>query len=425
MSKCISSLKLTFPELLLQIFWILVSTTYPRLDSEGSKGDKTGCPKHGKALEAFWEEDQSLLCITCILNENHKSHTLQNISDSYEKYFKATQSEITTLLNQKHEIWDTKIILGVSWDKIEKEEKQEWLKEVNEFFGEIIQKIQIRQKEVLATITAKYNELQNDYHGKVAELERQAKVLEQVEGVRREVKEKAKLDFLNWYTSKANPLKKVKAVMGKGVRLQDVPIHKCDNIFSREEELKNLSKLLWISKSPLDVLRTKNMELNSLNRDYRTNVNRNGLNKCYSVNELKLSWNRTMISPCASQPKLSMAPSTPTGKKPVIKKPVKRQGGRVKTQQKQPKQPQNNVLAFLRKNSKINNQKLKCAQRTQIDLKSLNYDQEDIDDTYFSETRRGEKVGNQRGETSMHNYVTEPRTARGEDEGAVTGSQTR
>ena len=42
------------------------------------------CAKHGKKIEAFCREDRWVLCITWILNDNHKAHTLSNTEDAYK-----------------------------------------------------------------------------------------------------------------------------------------------------------------------------------------------------------------------------------------------------------------------------------------------------------------------------------------------------
>ena len=34
------------------------------------------CNAHNKKLEAFCDNDKKILCIDCILNENHKSHEI-------------------------------------------------------------------------------------------------------------------------------------------------------------------------------------------------------------------------------------------------------------------------------------------------------------------------------------------------------------
>jgi hypothetical protein len=70
-----------------------------------------------------------------------------------------------------------------------------------------------------------------------------------------------------------------------------------------------------------------------------------------------------------------------------------------------PKKEASGVLTFLRKNSKIKASKLKCAVRTQIELKSLNLNHEEVDDNYFSETLESQRspANNTRCETTYEN----------------------
>ena len=37
------------------------------------------CDSHNKKLEAFCDLDKKLLCIDCILNENHKTHEILSL----------------------------------------------------------------------------------------------------------------------------------------------------------------------------------------------------------------------------------------------------------------------------------------------------------------------------------------------------------
>ena len=70
---------------------------------------------------------------------------------------------------------------------------------------------------------------------------------------------------------------------------------------------------------------------------------------------------------------------------------------------------QGDVLSFLRKNSKIKGSKLKCAQRTQIDLKALN-DPTEIDEMYFNDSLGKQKspTAVSKCESAYENYATEP-----------------
>mmetsp|Transcript_17830 Transcript_17830/g.12787 ORF Transcript_17830/g.12787 Transcript_17830/m.12787 type:complete len:105 (+) Transcript_17830:271-585(+) len=43
------------------------------------------CDSHGKKIEAFCDLDKKVLCIDCILNENHKSHEILSVEKACQK----------------------------------------------------------------------------------------------------------------------------------------------------------------------------------------------------------------------------------------------------------------------------------------------------------------------------------------------------
>lgn len=67
---------------------------------------------------------------------------------------------------------------------------------------------------------------------------------------------------------------------------------------------------------------------------------------------------------------------------------------------------QGNVLSFLRKNSKIKGSKLKWAARTQIDLKTLNCNPEEVENILFDDSFYNQRspVNQLRCETAIPEY---------------------
>ena len=59
------------------------------LDSAKSTSPKYNyqynCIKHDKKYEAFCQNDRSLICIDCILEDDHKAHEMVSISKALEK----------------------------------------------------------------------------------------------------------------------------------------------------------------------------------------------------------------------------------------------------------------------------------------------------------------------------------------------------
>lgn len=53
------------------------------------------CAEHNKKLEAFCEKDLQVLCIDCILSEQHKSHEIISVQKAVEKQRQYLYDEVT------------------------------------------------------------------------------------------------------------------------------------------------------------------------------------------------------------------------------------------------------------------------------------------------------------------------------------------
>lgn len=53
------------------------------IDVDFEKYNIDQCQMHSKLIEAYCVDDKSLMCISCILNDNHKKHNLVSIDDAY------------------------------------------------------------------------------------------------------------------------------------------------------------------------------------------------------------------------------------------------------------------------------------------------------------------------------------------------------
>lgn len=54
------------------------------------------CETHSKKIEAFCDLDKKILCIDCILNENHKSHEILAIDKATIKEKIAMENHLKT-----------------------------------------------------------------------------------------------------------------------------------------------------------------------------------------------------------------------------------------------------------------------------------------------------------------------------------------
>ena len=62
------------------------------------------CDSHNKKLEAFCEVDKKLLCIDCILNENHKNHEILSLEKACQKEKYVFEMSLKTALLKENEV---------------------------------------------------------------------------------------------------------------------------------------------------------------------------------------------------------------------------------------------------------------------------------------------------------------------------------
>jgi hypothetical protein len=62
------------------------------------------CENHGKKIEAFCDLDKKILCIDCILNENHKNHEILSIDKACYKEKYMLDMSLKTALPKENEL---------------------------------------------------------------------------------------------------------------------------------------------------------------------------------------------------------------------------------------------------------------------------------------------------------------------------------
>jgi succinyl-CoA synthetase beta subunit len=77
------------------------------------ENDEPVCKMHRKPIEAFCEEDSQLVCINCILSNDHKGHTLNAIDKAIDiqithigKEYERSKDIKNSIEKQKHELND-------------------------------------------------------------------------------------------------------------------------------------------------------------------------------------------------------------------------------------------------------------------------------------------------------------------------------
>lgn len=70
----------------------------------GKEGQISLCETHKKKIEAFCDLDKKVLCIDCILNENHKSHEILSVEKGCQKEKHVFDLSLSTALVKENEV---------------------------------------------------------------------------------------------------------------------------------------------------------------------------------------------------------------------------------------------------------------------------------------------------------------------------------
>lgn len=62
------------------------------------------CYSHGKKIEAFCDLDKKILCIDCILNENHKNHEILSTEKACQKQKMLFDQFLKSALSKESEV---------------------------------------------------------------------------------------------------------------------------------------------------------------------------------------------------------------------------------------------------------------------------------------------------------------------------------
>jgi len=62
------------------------------------------CETHKKKIEAFCDLDKKMLCIDCILNENHKNHEILSIEKACQREKNIFDISLKSALTKENEI---------------------------------------------------------------------------------------------------------------------------------------------------------------------------------------------------------------------------------------------------------------------------------------------------------------------------------
>ncbi|CAG9323079.1 unnamed protein product [Blepharisma stoltei] len=110
------------------------------------------CKNHNKELEAFCNTDKKILCVSCILEDGHKSHEIFPIS-------KAATKHREKLENIKNSVSQIEANILKEQDKLEKKQssiknaQNKLLAEFSELYQSVREAVDSREKEIIQKIT--------------------------------------------------------------------------------------------------------------------------------------------------------------------------------------------------------------------------------------------------------------------------------
>ena len=62
------------------------------------------CEEHGKKIEAFCDQDKKVLCIDCILEQNHKNHEILSVEKAVQKEVYLLNLSLKSAQNKETEV---------------------------------------------------------------------------------------------------------------------------------------------------------------------------------------------------------------------------------------------------------------------------------------------------------------------------------
>lgn len=114
------------------------------------------CALHSKPLEAFCETDKSLLCVSCILENDHKNHDLSAIKKAAQTQKDLIEANLVKIIEKEKKI-NEEIQIIESHMKNTKYDSDEKIKNIENFFKKIYLLISFREEFIKAKITNQFD----------------------------------------------------------------------------------------------------------------------------------------------------------------------------------------------------------------------------------------------------------------------------
>lgn len=114
------------------------------------------CAQHSKPLEAFCDTDKSLLCVSCILENDHKSHDLSAIAKAAQGQKDFIEANLIKI-NEKETKVNDEINCIESHMKNSKYDSDQKIKNIENFFKKIYLLLSFREEFIKAKVTNQFD----------------------------------------------------------------------------------------------------------------------------------------------------------------------------------------------------------------------------------------------------------------------------
>ena len=223
------------------------------------KNNSYTCNKHSKPLEAFCETDKILLCVSCILENDHKKHDLSSISKAAKQQKDFIENSICKIEEKEKKI-NYEINYLEDYLKNSKYDFDEKIKNVEDFFKKIFLFFKFREEYIKNKIinifdneTEKvlfYRKLLEDKNKTIEQIKQEKNVFSKMSDLEilTVVKERNKL-FDDIFTNESFISEEENKIKLKKINFYDIDSHKDLEINYLVKILKNLSNKDFSNKS--------------------------------------------------------------------------------------------------------------------------------------------------------------------------------
>ncbi|CAG9313320.1 unnamed protein product [Blepharisma stoltei] len=212
-------------------------TNLALMQIQTQKTSQNVCAKHNKDIEAFCYTDKKLLCVSCILEDGHKSHEMTTINKAAAKQrekleiLNASISQIEGNLNdEQDELEKRTSSINTTHDKL--------IEEFSGLYQAVREAIDSREKEIVQRIKETADSLMNDINERKNLHKEMIRSIKKYKNELNKAEEENDLSFIQNFNQRES--------LGKNICKKTPPLQKVDlfSQFSREVESDFVCKVI-------------------------------------------------------------------------------------------------------------------------------------------------------------------------------------